>query len=43
MRLYDYAGVVVQSCLLLQGLPFQLVYSNIQGDGELDLQSQTMY
>ena len=43
MRLYDYASIVVQSCLLLQGLPFQLVYSNIQGDRELDLHSQTMY
>ena len=44
MRLYDYAGIVVQGCLLPQGLAFQLVHSNAEITRKLILQQQqTVY
>ena len=39
MRLNDYAGIIVQCCLLAQRLALQLVYCDVQGPRELGLQA----
>ncbi len=41
MRLDDYASIVIQGCLLLQGLALQFVNSDIQCAWKLALQQDT--